>query len=241
MTKYNKQNPDTIESMFDKIAGQYDVANGLMSLNMHKYWNSQLSKSILNVEDPKSYLDLCAGTGEIAFDLLKKMSFGCEAFLLDFSNEMLSCAKNKADKLPFSQHRIHYIHADAQQIPLPTDSIDAVTLAYGIRNVKNPQKCIGEVRRVLRKGGVFAILELTQPKNGLMKVGHKFYMKTFLPLIGKFIASEPEAYQYLCNSIQEFMLPEELESLLKQAGFQQTSIKSLSCGIATIVQGQKGE
>lgn len=239
MTEYTKNNPKTIESLFNKIAPQYDRANSLMSLNLHKKWNTALSKIILSNGEPDQYLDLCSGTGEIAFTTLKRIQSECEAFLLDFSDKMLSCAKEKSNRMVSHNHRIHYLHADAQEIPLPSESIDAVTIAYGIRNVKDPARCIQEVHRVLRKGGTFAILELTQPKNPLMKIGHKIYMKMFLPVVGKFIASDKEAYQYLCNSIQSFLLPQDLEEILIDKGFQESKIKPMNGGIATIITGKK--
>lgn len=239
MNPYTKKDPKTIENMFDNIAPQYDFANSLMSLNLHKGWNEKLAKTVLADGSPKRYLDICCGTGEIAFNLLKHVDYECEAFLLDFSEKMLDCAKAKAGTLPQKQHQMHYLRADAQQIPLPSDSIDAATIAYGIRNVQNPEKCIREVYRVLRKGASFAILELTQPNNQVLKFGHKLYMKAFLPMIGKYVTADRDAYQYLCGSIQEFLKPSDLENLLKKIGYQNTRIQPLTLGVATIIKGQK--
>lgn len=239
MKQYDKQQPDTIASMFDHIAAQYDLANSLISMNLHKYWNRKLIQRVLRESPPLRYLDLCSGTGEIAFGLLSHLPAPCEAYLLDFSANMLSCAKEKALKPAFERHAIHYLHADAQQIPLPDSSVDAVTIAYGIRNVKHPTQCLAEIFRVLRRGGQCAILELTQPSHRALRWGHAIYMKTFLPLIGKWVASDPQAYSYLCNSIQHFLSPEELERLLKEAGFRGTEIQRLSGGIATIWKAVK--
>jgi demethylmenaquinone methyltransferase / 2-methoxy-6-polyprenyl-1,4-benzoquinol methylase len=239
MSNYTKKEPETIESLFNKIAPQYDRANSLMSLNLHKKWNKALAKIIRSHSKPQRLLDLCCGTGEIAFETLQQIKSPIEAFLLDFSQNMLDCAREKAETKRLDQHRLHYLHADAHRVPLPSESIDAATIAYGIRNVKNPAGCIQEVHRVLNKGGIFAILELTQPSNPIMKLGHQLYMKAFLPLIGKFIASDKQAYQYLCHSIQEFLKPIELASLLEKQGFHQIAIKPLNGGIATIVMGRK--
>ncbi len=241
MKEYQKQEPKTIEAMFDNIAAQYDRANSMMSMSMHKRWNAELVKSVSSTYPLKSYLDLCSGTGEIAFALLKDLDRPLEAFLLDFSEKMLSVARKKCDSMEKpSGTRVHFLQADAQEIPLPSDSIDAVTIAYGIRNVKDPKRCIREVCRVLRKGGQFSILELTRPKNPIFKAGHKVYTKTFLPLIGKFATSDRQAYRYLCQSVQEFMQPEELESSLREAGFIETAVNPLTFGIATLVTGRKG-
>jgi len=238
---YQKNNPETIQKMFGSIAKQYDRTNAVLSFNLHRYWNQSLIKAVQSDRPMKQYLDLCAGTGEIAFTFLSQRQTPVEAFLLDFSEEMLSCAQAKEKENPFKQHRIQYIQADAQEIPLPSNSIDCVTIAYGIRNVKNPKACVEEVLRVLRPGGSFAILELTQPDNPIMKLGHKIYLKTILPVVGKVIATNKEAYRYLCNSIQAFTPPAQLESTLKEVGFEKTAQKPLTGGIATIISGSKPE
>jgi len=241
MTDYHKEDPDTIKAMFGSIAKQYDRANAIMSLNMHRHWNRALVRTVTNHSPPKNYLDLCSGTGEIAFTFLKQAKSPCEAFLLDFCSEMLQCAQEKAERNNFSDHHIHFLQADAQEIPLPSESVDCVTMAYGIRNVKDPTKSAQEVIRVLKPGGCFAILELTQPQNPLMKFGHQLYLKAFIPLVGKWVALNPKAYRYLCNSIQNFIPPAKLEQVLKDAGFHKTSTRSLTGGIATILLGIKGE
>lgn len=239
MTDYSKEDPQTIKCLFNKIAPQYDRANALMSFNLHKKWNRTLSQMILSKGDPSKYLDLCSGTGEIAFTTLKDMKLPSEAFLLDFSDKMLDCAKNKELTIDPNKHRIHYLHADAQAIPLPENSIDAITIAYGIRNVQNPARCIEEAHRVLKNGGIFAILELTRPTHSIMKMGHKIYTKFLLPIIGRYVASDAQAYNYLQRSIQSFIQPMVLENLLKHAGFKQTLVRPLSGGIATIISGHK--
>jgi len=237
--KYKKQSPESIRSMFDSIAKRYDCANGVMSLQMHKIWNKQLIREILIANQPKTYLDLCCGTGEIGFGYLNKTTTPCHAHLLDFSPEMLECAKNKERNLSSNQHTIEYIEADAQEIPLPESSIDCATMAYGIRNVKDPQKCVTDVCRVLNNGGSFGILELTRPNNGLIRFGHQIYLRTVLPLVGKLVSSNQEAYEYLCGSIDQFIDPVDLVSVLKKAGFRRAESRSLFGGIATLFIAQK--
>jgi len=264
MDQYSKTEPKSIKSLFNRIASRYDRANALMSLNCHKKWNKVLVREVLKACHPDQYLDLCAGTGEIAFTLLKQClprssdnpsikhpsrnssregAFArkngvCETFLLDFSEEMLKLAQAKASLLPVSQ-KVHYIQADAQKIPLPGSSIDAVTIAYGIRNIEDPSRCIQEVYRVLRPGGVLAILELTRPNNPIMKMGHKLYTKLALPLIGKVVASDRKAYQYLCSSVQEFLHPVDIARIIEKSGFSKIRIKPLFSGVATVITAKK--
>lgn len=236
---YNKNDPDTIRLMFDTIAENYDKTNAVLSLGMHQRWNKALVQTVLKPSQPKTFLDLCCGTGAIAFDYLNQTKEPIKAYLLDFSAGMLQCAQNQIKKKPIPQHNIEYLQADAQSIPLINESIDCVTIAYGIRNVKQPSKCIEEMYRVLSKGGTVGILELTQPKNPIMRLGHSLYLRTLLPVLGKLLTTNQEAYQYLNKSIQAFIPPEELKELLKKAGFQNVQSISLCGGIATLFTGQK--
>lgn len=240
MAKYTKQQPKSIKAMFDNIANRYDITNLVISLNMYKGWNRKIAKQAAQgQQDAFTMLDLCAGTGEVAFECLKKASANSQAYLLDFSPEMLEIAKKKAANLPIQQHQIEYMEADAQKIPLPAKSIDFATIAYGIRNVQDPSKCFQEVYRVLKPGGRFAILELTRPKNRFLKIGHHLYLRVLMPLLGKIFTRDKQAYQYLCNSIHTFITPHELEALLKKKGFAKTESIPLAGGIATIIMGYK--
>lgn len=236
---YRKDNPTSIQNMFGSIAKKYDRTNAILSLQMHRYWNSQLIHQVTDAHNPESMLDLCAGTGEIAFSYLKKSKQPKKIYLLDFCEEMLQCARLKGQSDAFSPHKISYIQADAQSIPLDSESVHSATVAYGIRNIQNPKKCIDEVYRVLKPGGAFGILELTQPKNPILKFGHQAYLKGILPLVGRLITSNKQAYEYLCNSINAFVKPDVLEAFLKESGFIQTMKKPLAGGIATIIYGKK--
>lgn len=234
MSSYNKNHPESIQKMFNAIAKRYDAANALMSFNLHRQWNKKLINSLNDRYKDPVLLDLCSGTGDIAYEYLKEASKPSTVYLLDFSEEMLEVAKQKASKYGSDHDNIHCLLADAQSIPLDDSSIPLATVAYGIRNVKDPYKCFQEVHRVLKPGGQFSILELTQPSNPVLKLGHAIFLKTMLPLIGRFATPDKEAYHYLCNSIQAFTPPEDLKLKLIQAGFSQCSIKSLNGGIATL-------
>lgn len=237
---YQKELPKTIQCMFDSIAKRYDRTNAILSFYLHKKWNRALVHHTLKpTNQPHVLLDLCCGTGDIAFAYLNQTTSPCHAHLIDFSSEMLEEAKRKAEKQDLSsQHQVSYIEANVEKIPLPENFVDCTTIAYGIRNVENPGNCIQDVYRVLKPGGSFGILELTRPQNPLLRFGHYIYLKTVLPIIGKWITKNPEAYQYLCQSIHAFA-PQEIEALLKQNGFINTKTYSLTGGIATIMIGYK--
>lgn len=229
MTSYNKTDPQTIQTMFGSIAKDYDFTNAVLSFQLHRYWNRRLVMEVEGYEGP--LLDLCCGTGDIAIAFLKRQLKTQTAYLLDFCPEMLAIAQSKAD----NAHDIHYIEGDAQAIPLPDNSVGCITIAYGIRNVKDPQKCFDEAWRVLKPGGVFSILELTRPRNRFLRFGHSLYLKTVLPILGKLITTNREAYRYLCSSIKTFLSPNDLSHMLTTSGFSHIEEIPLSLGIATII------
>lgn len=191
-------------------------------------------------KEPRVLIDLCSGTGDIAYRHLLTTPSACHVYCIDFSKEMLAVAKNKAAKLPLSpEHQLTYIEANVESLPLPSNEADGVTIAYGLRNVTHPEKCIQEAWRTLKPGGCFAILELTRPKNSLLATGHTVYLRWFLPLLGKLLTSNHEAYQYLSTSIHSFLAPDKVEKLLQESGFVNTRSIPLTGGIATIIMGYK--
>lgn len=228
--------------MFGSIAKSYDRTNAALSFFLHRYWNKRLVREVINggLTHPDTLLDLCSGTGDITFSFLQQASRNTNVYLLDFCEEMLDCAKQKALKSQWKHGpNLTFIQADAQKIPLPDACVDSVTIAYGIRNVTDPEKCVRDVLRVLRPGGTFGILELTQPTQPVLRFGHKMYLQNVMPVLGKCFTANQQAYEYLCNSIKTFVLPADLERMLIKTGFQQTKRIPLSGGIATILIGKK--
>jgi demethylmenaquinone methyltransferase / 2-methoxy-6-polyprenyl-1,4-benzoquinol methylase len=236
---YCKDDPATIRLMFDSIAHRYDFTNGMISLLLHKPWNRRFIHTVLRRSSPSIFVDLCAGTGEIALDYLRTTRSPCQAYLVDFSPNMLACAQRKAAKRSLFHHQIAYIEADVQELPLPNELTDCITMAYGIRNVKNMAGCIQEAFRVLRPGGCFGVLELTRPRSSFLRLGHTLYLRTVLPLLGKCFTRNRQAYEYLCESIHTFVSPQELQDLFTAQGFIQVQSQPLAGGIATIFIGYK--
>jgi len=228
------KDPAQIQAMFGTIAKQYDRANGILSFQMHRLWNRRLLNSIGNVE---TLLDLCAGTGAIALGWLGRQPSPKKAYLLDFCPEMLAIAEKRGAGLP---HTVHYLEADAACIPLPDQCVEAVSIAYGIRNVQETHACLHESFRVLKPGGSLHILELTEPTHPILKAGHTLYLKTLFPLMGYLFTPNPEAYDYLCRSIKAFIRPPVLAEALLKAGFTSVTITSLTGGTATLLKASKG-
>lgn len=223
---YNKNDPSSIQEMFATIAQDYDRANLTLSLGLCNYWNSLLVKKVAS---KRNLLDLCAGTGEIAARFLKKDPTK-KALLVDFSKEMLAIA---------AQRGLKTLQADASVIPLPDSSFDAITCAYGVRNIQNPMLAFQESYRILQKEGIFSILELTRPQNGLLHLSHHLYLSTIVPLLGKLVTRNKKAYNYLQGSIKSFTSPHEIKNQLEKVGFQKVEIEPLTGGIATIITGRK--
>jgi demethylmenaquinone methyltransferase/2-methoxy-6-polyprenyl-1,4-benzoquinol methylase len=236
---YSKDSPQTIQSMFDSIAEGYDRTNFVLSLSLHRRWNRSLVNAVKARAPGPFLVDLCAGTGDIAFDYLNNITTAGHAVLIDFSPKMLDLAKKKALTPSLSRHQIEFIESDVQQLPLRDNLADCATIAYGIRNVKEPIRCIEETLRVLKPGGCLGILELTRPHSRLLSWGHRIYMKMLSPFIGKMIADNPDAYHYLTNSIQAFASPDELAAMMRSVGFTDVQSTPLFGGIATIILGQK--
>jgi demethylmenaquinone methyltransferase / 2-methoxy-6-polyprenyl-1,4-benzoquinol methylase len=237
--KYEQSSPESIQALFSSIATNYDRGNATLSFGLHKQWNRALVKAaIAHAPLNATLLDLCAGTGDIAFAALQKSDTFRTTYLLDFCADMLACAKVKADRTQLNQDNIQYIVGDAQEVPLPDQSIDIVTTAYGIRNIQDPLRCAREVRRLLKPGGWWGILELTRPRAPLLQSMHRLYLNTLLPTLGRLVATNKEAYQYLSQSIQHFVSPEDLAHQLQQAGFVKIKIKSLYFGIATLITAE---
>ena len=224
---YKKSAPETIQAMFASIAQNYDRTNTTFTFGLNKLWNQRLVHAL---KGSQCLLDLCAGTGEIAFSFLKKNPQS-EAILLDFCPEMLEMAQKKGNQF---HGRFEILQADAQSIPLADKSVNGVSIAYGIRNITDPVRCFEEVYRVLIADGRFGILEATRPSSWTLRKGHRLYTSLILPFIGKLTAKNREAYKYLASSVETFSTPETLETVLKKVGFQQIERYPLMGGITTL-------
>ncbi len=231
MNEYSKDDPQTIEKLFDSIASRYDLGNSLNSFCLHKLWNRRLIKTALK-NDPKTLLDLCAGTGEIAKGCLQ-CSQDLHIVLVDFSGEMLAVAKKRI------KNRADFLQANAEHLPLQNESFDAATCAYGIRNIQNRKAAFSELYRVLKPNGTLAICELTRPDNSLLKGLHNAYLATMVPLIGRLLTKNHNAYTYLSKSINSFISKETVAKELQDAGFCNVQIAPQSFGIATLFFANK--
>lgn len=232
MNHYDKTNPSSIRALFNGIAPRYDFGNAVLSGNLHRLWNRRLVARVL-AANPVHVLDLCSGTGEITKRMISKMPTSLYS-LVDFSETMLEVAKKR-----LTSPNVSFCQADAEALPLADSSFDAGVCAYGIRNIQNRNNAFAEVYRVLRPGATFAIAELTRPSGSILKSLHSIYLHTMVPLIGRAITSNEQAYKYLCNSIEAFVPAEQIVKELTASGFGMIEAKPQTFGIATLFFAKK--
>jgi demethylmenaquinone methyltransferase/2-methoxy-6-polyprenyl-1,4-benzoquinol methylase len=209
-----------VREMFTRIAPRYDLLNHLLSAQMDKRWRARAATELRPIlENPEAVvLDLCCGTGDLAFSLAKRAR--ARIIGADFSHTMLTRAKEKALALSNRKAPIPFLEADALRLPFASESFALVTTAFGFRNLANYEAGLREIHRVLRPGGTLAILEFTEPAPGIVGSTYRFYCQKVLPAIGGIISGDAAAYTYLPKSVARFFRPAELAALMKSVGYK---------------------
>ncbi len=231
-----KMQPPSIRTMFDSIAPKYDFLNRLLSLRRDVYWRREMVR-VLGLTDHAVVLDVACGTGDVMLEVLREKP-GAAAYGIDFSGNMLGIARSKIRAVQASP-RFALIAADALDPPFAPDTMDAVTIAFGIRNIHDRKRALENFREMLKPGGVAAVLELNTPPEGILRSLYLLYFKKILPGIGGFFSKNTGAYQYLPDSVLDFPTPAGFARLMREAGFADIAWKSLSAGIATLYIGKK--
>jgi demethylmenaquinone methyltransferase/2-methoxy-6-polyprenyl-1,4-benzoquinol methylase len=219
-----------VRGMFGRIAGRYDLLNHLLSFNLDKRWRAQTVKRVSNMLVPGArVLDLCCGTGDV---LLALEGRGAWILGSDFCHPMLLEAQRKS---PDS----NFLEADALNLPLKSNSLDLITCAFGFRNLANYDAGLEEFLRVLKPGGVAAILEFSQPTNRAFGALYGFFSTRMLPWIGGLVSGSRDAYSYLPESIRKFPGAEDLASQMARAGFQRVEFERMTGGAVALHLGFK--
>ena len=228
--------PDSrrVQEMFAGIAPRYDFLNHFLSASIDRRWRQVAVRKVRELlrTAPTLCLDCCSGTGDLAVTLSKGLD--CPVIASDFCHPMLTRALEKCRQLP-----VRNVEADALDLPFADKSFDALTIAFGLRNLENPQRGLREMRRVIRPGGALVILEFSKPIVPVMGSAFNFYFHHILPRIGAVISGDRKAYQYLPDSVRQFPAQAELAEWLLAAGFVDVSYKNLSGGIAALHWGRK--
>ena len=218
--------------MFSGIAGRYDLLNHLLSANIDKRWRRKVRELLQKtLADPNAIvLDVACGTGDLSIELARDsraMVIGT-----DFCRPMLAVAAEKSDSIPF-------VEGDAMELSFAADSFDAVTIAFGLRNLSNVADGLAELGRVLRPGGRLIVLEFSSPVVPGFRGVFNFYFAKILPRIGGLVSGERGAYEYLPDSVSKFPDQKRLAALMEEKGFVGVTYTNLTGGIAAIHSGIK--
>lgn len=220
--------PEAVQAMFDSVAESYDRTNDLLSFGQDRIWRRKVLKAV-NPQPGQTILDLAAGTGSSSIVFLKP---GVKVIASDFSNGMLEVGRRRHPELEF-------VFADAMKLPFADNSVDAVTISFGLRNVEKPKVAIKEMLRVLAPGGKLVICEFSRVSVPVIRSLYEFYLKRILPRLSKLLAKNSGAYDYLADSILAWPNQKELVSWLDQAGFVDTCYKNASLGVVAIHSARK--
>jgi demethylmenaquinone methyltransferase/2-methoxy-6-polyprenyl-1,4-benzoquinol methylase len=219
--------------MFSGIAGRYDLLNHLLSANIDKRWRRRVRERLAGVlaKSDALVLDVACGTGDLSIEL--KRDAAARVIGTDFCRPMLAVAQDKASEIPF-------VEGDAMRLGFGDDTFDAVTIAFGLRNLSNFADGLAELHRVLKPGGTLAVLEFSTPVVPGFRGLFHFYFAKILPRIGGLVSGERGAYEYLPDSVSKFPDQKRLAELMERTGFVSVGFDNLTGGIAAIHYGVKG-
>jgi demethylmenaquinone methyltransferase/2-methoxy-6-polyprenyl-1,4-benzoquinol methylase len=237
ITPYNNSDSKKkqVRDMFNNIAGTYDGLNRIISLGIDKSWRKKAIR-ILAKQNPSWVLDIATGTGDFAIEASKIK--GTHIIGVDIAEDMLEVGRKKIEQLKLTQ-QIQLATADSENLPFEDNKFDAVLVSFGVRNFENLELGLSEIFRVLKKGGIFIVLEASSPQKQPFKWGYQVYSNTLLPFIGKLVSKDKNAYSYLPTSIEAFPAGEKFTTILQKVGFTQTSHEALTLGVCTLYTARK--
>jgi len=225
-----------VKRMFEDIAFSYDFQNSFLSLRFDVGWRKTLA-AMLDLPKDAVVLDAASGTGEIAMEILKSGNAARVAGV-DFSPAMLAKAMEKAASRPHGE-RYRAAVGDCRRIPVKSESVDAVTIAFGIRNIEEKDQVLAEFHRALKPGGKVFVMEFGYPTTPVLGPMYRFYFNKILPPVGNLISKTDYAYTYLADSVNAFPPDEVFLRLMREAGFEKLGMRKLTLGVARIFYGVK--
>ncbi len=231
----SKSKKEEVAEMFNNISAKYDFLNHFLSLGIDKLWRKKAVKMLRSV-NPTRILDIATGTGDFALESLVLKP--TQIVGLDISSGMLDHGRVKMKKKGVD-HIITMQQGDSEDIPYEDNYFDGLTVGFGVRNFENLEKGLGEMLRVVRPGGKLIILEFSKPKKFPIKQLFAFYSKNIIPILGKSISKDSNAYTYLPESVVAFPEGKNFENILAKVGYKDISSTLVSGGIATIYAGTK--
>ena len=230
-----------VTDVFERVASSYDIMNDVMSFGLHRLWKDRFV-DLMRPRDNILMLDVAGGTGDIALRFLSKAgklnAANVHITLCDRNSAMVSEGRNKAINRGIHQELLWSV-GDATSLPFVNNTYNIYSIAFGLRNVTEPEKALAEAYRVLKPGGMFYCLEFSKITQSLVKKFYSIYAFSIIPRLGHFIANDRAAYQYLVESIEQFYDADALQTLMIKHGFQQTSYQKLNFGSVAIHIGMK--
>lgn len=230
-----KNKKQQVEHMFDQIAPKYDFLNHFLSMGVDKWWRRKAIRMLKNYQ-PSRILDVATGTGDFAVEAAKIGP--SEIIGFDLSEQMIRVGTEKVKRLKLD-YLIQFEKGDSEQMPFASESFDAITVAFGVRNFENLEKGLHEFHRVLKPGGVAVILEFSRPRVFPFKQLYLFYFRHILPFVGGMVSKDSSAYTYLPESVMAFPDDQDFLRILASTGFSRCRQRRLTMGIATIYEAVK--
>jgi demethylmenaquinone methyltransferase/2-methoxy-6-polyprenyl-1,4-benzoquinol methylase len=227
-----------VDDVFHSVARRYDLMNDLMSAGLHRLWKEAL---VTAVDPPRSgrpfaLLDVAGGTGDIAFRTLAAGGAGTRATVVDTNGDMLDVGRARAAEMDLADG-VTFLIGNAEALPLGDTAYDAVTIAFGIRNVPRIERALAEAFRVLKIGGRFLCLEFSAVDVPGLDALYELYAFNIIPVLGRIVTGDGEAYQYLVESIRRFPRPEAFAAMIRDAGFRRVSYRQMSGGVVAVHSG----
>ena len=227
-----------VREVFDSVAAQYDLMNDLMSGGLHRLWK-RFTIELSAVRSGQTVLDIAGGTGDLAAKFSKLVGTEGKVILADINAAMLSVGRDRLiDKGALSN--IDVVQADAQFLPFEDNSIDCITIAFGLRNVTDKARALQSMHRVLKPGGRVLVLEFSKPTSPLLSKVYDAYSFSALPVMGKLITDDADSYRYLAESIRKHPDQESLLEMVEDAGFVDCRFHNMTGGIVAVHRGIKG-
>jgi demethylmenaquinone methyltransferase / 2-methoxy-6-polyprenyl-1,4-benzoquinol methylase len=234
---HKKRDAEKVEQMFSGIGPRYDLLNHVLSLGLDIGWRKKVAHETGGVQR-ESILDVCTGTGDMAFELSRFYKGMVHIEGIDFSRDLLERARKKSRESNLD-HAVTFREGNAEMLPYPDEQFDAITITFGLRNINNRLKALKEFYRVAKPGACFVCLEFSQPGKPFFSAVYSLYLIKIVPLVSRLFGSDPAAYRYLGNTIKDFPAPPDLADLITSAGWNNVSYKTLSGGIVAVHKGIK--
>lgn len=230
-----------VRAVFGSVAPNYDLMNDFMSGGLHRVWKDVLLDR-LNPQPGQTLVDVAGGTGDIATGFLARAGErparereAAKAVIIDINHAMLVAGAEQRN----TPENLRRVCGDAENLPLPDQSVDIYTIGFGIRNVTYRENALKEAYRVLKRGGRFACLEFSRPITPLIEAAYNAYSDAFIPKMGEIVAGDKESYEYLIESIRRFPPQEAFAAEVRDAGFARVSVENLTAGVVAIHSGWK--